>query len=262
MNKSGGRKNWIFGYCEIKLEGQVRKKLLELFLEYPITYWQLSEKQDATVCCILKRDTALFMRECERRKLKANINARSGLPSLLNRYRRRPGIPLGLIIIALSIYISGLFIWEINLSGNERVPDEELYMILQKQGIYTGSFIPPLDLDAVHNRIIIENSDIAWISVNIRGTVANVEVREIQKAENKTTGNAPSNVVAALDGQISAIELYNGQAYVNIGDSVREGQLLISGITTDKHGIERIVHASGRVMAKTNRIITIKIPLV
>lgn len=262
MRNKRNKRNWIFGYCEISLEGKVRTKLLELFLECPIPYWNLTEEEDATICRILKRDAAVFLRECKERGLHAKINFRAGLPALLHRYRRRPGIPVGIIIIAAAIYISGLFIWDINVSGNKRMSEAEILQLLESHGVYVGSYIPSLELQSIYNSIIIESGELAWLSVNIRGTVANVEIREIDMPDNRTTGSAPSNVIAASDGQIATVEVYNGQAQINPGDTVREGSLLISGVTTDKNGVVRVVHGSGRVMARTNRTITVKIPLI
>ena len=56
----------------------------------------------------------------------------------------------------------------------------------------------------------------------------------------------PTNLVAAETGFITRIEVRNGNAVVKVGDSVRAGDLLVSGIMDNKVGESRTAHARGR----------------
>jgi len=67
--------------------------------------------------------------------------------------------------------------------------------------------------------------------------------------------------VARLGGQITAINVYEGQALVGIGDAVAEGDVLISGVTQDGAGNNLFRHARGEVMARVEHTITLEIPL-
>ena len=78
----------------------------------------------------------------------------------------------------------------------------------------------------------------------------------------------PSDVVAAADGIITHIEPWAGDAQVHEGDAVCQGDVLISGVmdldpippSTESLGT-RIVHAEGKVLARTWRTLTAQIPL-
>lgn len=71
----------------------------------------------------------------------------------------------------------------------------------------------------------------------------------------------PANLVAARDGQIEYLELYRGNAVVTLGQAVRAGELLVSGLYDSQTGSFRYTRAAGRVMARTERTIEVEIPL-
>jgi similar to stage IV sporulation protein len=73
--------------------------------------------------------------------------------------------------------------------------------------------------------------------------------------------HAPRNLVAGKAGQIVAMNVYEGQALVRLGDAVAEGDILISGITQDGAGNNLFRKARGEVMARVEHNITLEIPL-
>ena len=84
-------------------------------------------------------------------------------------------------------------------------------------------------------------------------------------SENRNTevdsSKNPANLVAACDGQIEYVELYRGNVVVTVGQSVKKGELLVSGLYESQTGGLRYTRASGRVMARTERTFEIEIPL-
>ncbi len=185
-----------------------------------------------------------------------------GIPSIVKKYKKRPGVYAGVFILLFSLLVSRMFIWQINIKGNENVSRESTIELLREHGIYVGAFAPALNLREIYNRILIDNKDFCWISVNIRGTVANVEVRESLTPQ-KLTPNEGSyaNIVAEYDGEITLVEAYAGQSLVKFGDYVRAGELLVSGIYEDKMGNTVAKYARGHVFARIEKDFYIEIPL-
>jgi len=72
---------------------------------------------------------------------------------------------------------------------------------------------------------------------------------------------APSNIVAARDGKIITIRDYGGTRQVEVGSSVRAGDLLVSGDWTDQYGVRRLSKSVATVVAETRRETEIFIPL-
>ncbi len=185
-----------------------------------------------------------------------------GFPAIYAKYKNRPGVFIGIILFVFVLLVSQMFVWQINITGIDRVSREDAEKLLREHGIYVGAFSPSLDLKNIYNQILIDNKDFCWISVNIRGTVANVEVRESEFPEKLTPSpNKHANIIAEYDGEITLVEAYEGQSIVKYGDYVKKGELLVSGIYENKMGITVAKYAYGKVYAKINKEFYIEIPL-
>ena len=186
-----------------------------------------------------------------------------GLLSLVLRYRKRYGILLGLLLSLWLIILSQSVIWDIRIDGERRLSEREVKAVLSDCGLDLGTKRRDIDVDTLENRIMIYSDDIAWISVNIIGTVAEVEIRELDLAPEDEDGeelSAASNLVAERDGKIVGFENAGGNIAVEIGESVSHGQLLIGGIYGDEENGFRYCNPKGRVLAETVRTEEIKIP--
>ncbi|MBO5375148.1 MAG: sporulation protein YqfD, partial [Clostridia bacterium] len=190
----------------------------------------------------------------------AKFSKSKGLIPFLRKYEKRYGIFLGALFLLLSVYASSLFVWRIDIEGNKNVPDEEIILQLENAGFSLGKFIPNVNYDTIHNKFLLASDNISWVSINISGNVATVHVRERQKdsLSNKTTY---SNVIAKYDAQIALVQLYNGKKVVSIGDVVKKGDLLITGVLNSQSQGVRYAHADGVIMAYVNKPIFIKMPL-
>lgn len=184
----------------------------------------------------------------------------TGLPFLFMRLIRRPGLFWGAIVSAFLLAVSGCFVWEIRTEGNEQLGSGEICEILRENGFYVGSYLPSLDVPSLENRILISTDRLSWISINLDGTVANVQVIEgVPKTGEE--GMLPANLIAARDGQIEYLELFRGESVVKVGQAVKAGELLVSGLLEGERSGCRFTRASGRVMARTERVLCINVPL-
>ena len=183
-----------------------------------------------------------------------------GLPHLLGRYRHRYGFFAGIAVAAAIIFLSGSVIWGIRIDGNEMLSDGEVIEELRRCGLSLGSRRRGLDVGSIENRVLISSDEISWISVNIIGTVAEVEIRESEIKEEGEEYLA-SNIVASRDGQIELFEDVRGNILLEIGDYVRKGELIVSGLYDSR--TQGIVYtaARGRVLARTEREFSVEIPL-
>lgn len=184
-----------------------------------------------------------------------------GFPGLVGRYRRRYGIWLGIVVFAAIVFFSGRVIWDIRVEGNESLDDAEVIAALREQGLRIGCAHARLDIDALENRVLLYSDEISWISVNIIGTVANVEIREVEPFEAPPPTYAASNVVASRGGVIEWFEDIRGNVAVEIGEAVGEGDLLIGGLYAKEGKPAHYTCAEGKVFARTAHDFLIEIPL-
>lgn len=254
--------SFFCGYTRIYITSEQFKKAVPALYPKGIFYLYKKTSRKETSFSFEKK----YSKRAEQAFCECGIDILStkemGMPALFKRYKRRPGMLLGFLIILISLFASRMFIWNINISGIDKVSREDALALLNEHGIYIGAFTPSLDLKTIYNEILLENDDFCWISVNIRGTVANVEVRESEQPLKMTPDKGKyANIVAECDGEITQLEVHDGQTSVKTGDSVKEGELLVSGIYEDKMGRTVLSYASGKVYAKTRRDFYIEVPL-
>lgn len=194
-----------------------------------------------------------------------SVKRERGLPHILKRYKKRPGLVVGLIIMLMLTKLSTMFVWDISVEGNVNVSDAEILTALSEHGFSVGSYIPGVDFYSICHKLLLSNGNLSWVSVNMEGTEAKVVVIENDIKGTPEYGNgSPSNLVAAFEGEIVRTESASGQVMVKAGDKVSKGQLLISGVVNvgqGDTGIFTLVRSMGRIYAKTNRVFEISVPL-
>lgn len=190
---------------------------------------------------------------------------RTGLPYFLYRYRHRYGLIVGFVIFILLTKMSTSYVWDITVDGNESISDSEVINTLDKLGFSVGSHIPDIDFYDICHEFVLENDNVAWISVNMEGTSARVKLIERDAKGDEGDNGTPSNIVAAYDGIVVRTETIDGEVCVKAGDPVTEGQLLISGVVEIGQGIDTgkfmLTRAKGSIYALTKRSFSVSVPL-
>jgi similar to stage IV sporulation protein len=142
------------------------------------------------------------------------------------------------------------FVWNIEISGNENISKEEILIALEEEGLKTGAYKVNLNSNQIINSIRLKRSDIAWIGITIKGTNAEVKIKETIVAPNIIDDDEYCNIVADKDCMITKISAQNGTAAVNVGDIVKKGDVLVNGYLEGKYTGIRYVHAVSNIEAK------------
>lgn len=186
---------------------------------------------------------------------------RRGAPVLWERFRTRYVLLAGFAAFWLLLFGGNLFIWEFRVSGNETVPTETVLRALENYGITIGSPGLHIDQEDMRNHVLLEVGDLSWLTVNVKGCVAHVQVVERHRPPEAADRSAVTNIVARRAGLITKVEALEGQAMVLPGTTVTEGQLLISGVSETEHIGARFVHSMGAVWARTWYELSVSVPL-
>ena len=243
---------WLFGYREIKVNEENLKNVSSVLLRAGI---------DADVL----PDGKIFIseRDCERTllllegRVDFDISDALGLYGELKKIRHKYTLAVTLLItICFLFFISGV-VWDVRISGNESMSDAEVLYALKENGFYVGKLWNKIDRSKIENKTLNSSNKIGWININRRGSVAYVEIIENKgtDSEKYTSKIKYSNIVATVDCVIEEISVTHGVAVVNVGDVVKKGDLLISGIITADDGFCR---AEGVVKGRMKDEITIE----
>lgn len=259
--------NFIMGCVTVSCDAEFARDAVNIMMKNEIDYWDMHRTEDGRlIFTLLIKEFRRLRRLCGDSARCFSVISEHGLPFIFRRYRKRIGIPVGIALFALILRSSTLFVWDIQVSGNELLTDSEIIDALSGLGCSVGSFIPKIDFYALCNKCVLEKENIAWIAVNMDGTTAQVRVIESKKPEIDSDRNngSPTNLVASRDGYIMRIELESGMATVKPGQTVSEGALLISGVNEIKSQSGKsfmLVRSEGKVFAETHREICVSVPL-
>ncbi len=250
----------LLGYRRVSFSMADAADLLNICMKYGYPYRDMRTDSDSvSFVCTLHTAEQLRGRAAAR-DISVSFSEPQGLPSMLYRYKRRPGLWLGAVLAVIIVMLSGRVVWDIRVSGNEELSSDEIEQVLASCGFSRGSAIEGFNADLTEARAQLVCDKLAWISVNMKGTVAYVEVREKLPVDDSPKPKSPANVVAAQSGRVLEVMAYDGLAMVKAGDEVKSGDLLISGSYGEHTPGLRVTRAAGYVKARTVRSFSIEIP--
>lgn len=244
--------NYLVGYVVIKIEGLSLEKFMNLTVSNGIYLWKVKrEAYISLIACIGIDDFKKLPPILRKVGCRCKIIEKRGLPFVLHRFKNRKMLIVGMIIFLVLLYGISSFIWEIDILGTEKVDPKLILNVLSENGIEQGSFKGGIDIPNIENRIMIELPELSWVSIELKGAKAIVRVVEAVKPPEMLDKEEPCNVVAKKTGIIHKIITLEGQSVVEKGDTINQGEMLISGIIEHPDtGITRFVHAMGQVFAR------------
>ena len=195
-----------------------------------------------------------------KRRYRKEARKQLGFWSLIARYQKRKGLLVGFLLATALLIFSSLFVWDIRIEGADAIHENVILEALENRGVYLGSFIPSIDTKTTEQALILDVEGLSFVSINLRGTVARVEIREREEETEIIDRSTPSNLIATVDGQIEALRITGGVATVKYGEIVRKGDLLVSGIIDSAALGYRLVRARGEVLARTTKTYEAEIP--
>ena len=167
--------------------------------------------------------------------------------------KRRLWLLILLLIMALLLFVSSLFIWEIEVVGNEQLSDGQVLRALERCGVDSGTCRYAVSADLVRSQMLQELPELAWMTVNISGSRAVAVVLERQEKPEIYTESAPADIVAARTGILRRLAVENGRPVVQSGQSVLAGELLVSAEMDSLASGSKFVRARARALADTWR---------
>ena len=188
-----------------------------------------------------------IVQAAERHGIRLTVQSRRGLRFRLRPYRLRFGLLAGLLLGALLYIRCGCFVRSIEIYGNTAISDTEILRALDSLGVRRGTPVGEIAFSYVEQRMRLAVRGIEWIALRHTGGRLVVDLTEERRPPEMTHDRIPCNLIADRDAQITDIRVLGGQAVRQAGDTVKAGDLILSGAVEDKFGTVRYYHASGTV---------------
>lgn len=254
--------NLIKGEVTGRVESGFPERVLNLCAEYGITFWDLSwESAVAFTFTMSRRDWKRLRRLSRHIDCDMSAIRWKGAPFFLGRIRYRYGLWVTFGVCVIALFMGSFYIWDFEIEGNEAVSQQEILRALERHGIGFGTFGFSVDSSELRNYILLEVPELSYIAVNVKGCRAYVQVRERIPAPEIVSKREPGNTVAAKDALITAVQPWDGEKQVLPGTTVKEGQLLISGVVQNDVGGVRYLRGMGKIYGRTWYHLECRVPL-
>lgn len=258
----------LFGEYRVRLRGENILPFLHRQTANGVVLWHIEREYntdgDTENAYTLRTSLACaetLLTAAAEESIEAEVLSRRGLPFLFARYRKRPGLLVGMLAGLVLLFIAELFVWKISVNGNTLLTDREIIDALESYGIGVGSYIPDIPVLRAQNEFLLTYSDISSVAINVKGTHIEVEVLERTHAPEIDPNDGICNLVAIEDGIVLSVDVAAGTALVRPGDVVTAGQTLVSAYTVDGRGVYRLHHARGSVLAQVYQNYSFVVPL-
>ncbi len=241
----------IKGYVEFCAEGGFPERFINLCNIKGINLWNVKNDGVKVVAFTTEQEFQELKIPAENSGMTLKIIKSRGLKTFAKRHKWRCGVASGIIFaFCFWIFMSG-FIWEVEVLATDGVNVEDFTESLAGLGVKIGARKSKIDIIQVQNQLMNEYNELLWVSLNIFGGKAQVEMSEFIEQKDITDIKTPINIVASKKGEIVLVKGYKGVNAVKEGDNVTKGSLLISGVVKNFDGSEYFTHAKGEVFAKT-----------
>ncbi|MCL1844974.1 MAG: sporulation protein YqfD [Defluviitaleaceae bacterium] len=258
---------WQFvrGHVRLEVTGFTAERFINMAAFRGVYLWDVERTERGVRLNVSIRGFKM-LRGCARKtKCRAKIVEKNGLPFLAHRYRKRKALAGGVLFFVAGLIALSMFVWEIEIEGNERVSQDSLLEFLETEGLHSGALKFRLSDSEIRRAILDGFDEIIWADVHTRGTRTQILISESLPAPEMFDRQTPVHIVASSEGLITGIATAAGSPLVRQNDIVREGDMLVSGILTldpempDSPSV--YVHADAEVWARRFHTLEFTVPL-
>ncbi len=233
---------YIRGYVKIQVQGYSPERFLNLCRYHNILIWGLMPVGNAYEMYLTLSGFRKLKPIIRKTHTKVRLLKRCGLPFFIHRHRKRKTFLTGVLLCIGLLHFYSSYIWDIHFVGNEKWTDQILLEFLDTKEVSPAMPKSKVDCAQIVKDIRAQYDDIVWVSASIDGSRLRIQVKEnedtFQKEEKEDSRQAnpeaaaaihPTDLIASEDGVITSIITRSGTPMVHVGDTVKKGDILVSG---------------------------------
>ena len=250
---------WILGYITFCVTDGFTERFFNLCTQKGIVLNHVSINEKSVTADIRAGEYRRLREIARLSGCKICCKEKRGLVFFLRRNEKRVGLAVGAAFFVVFICIASLFIWNVETVGSETLSRQTILAAAGQAGVYPGALRRNIDqLQAAENIITTLNGKLSWVSVNIKGSHAVIEVRDYVARREDETYCDPCNIIADFDGVLLSVEVHNGTKACPEGSGVKKGDLSISGIFENRDTSCIFMEARGIITAIHENNLTIE----
>ena len=210
-------------YLQIRIVASEPEKTLSKLLSANIELWDIYFQDQLTVILTINnQDMTVVTNVIQNSGASCKIFQHVGVLWMLESIMKRWVLICGILLFFISV------LWIPNRLFSENL----ILSALESRGIFFGTKASEIRNEEIKNYLLSTIPQLQWVGLEIDGCCAVVNVRERNKQEEILSGKLQgANIVAAKDAVITKVTVERGSQLCQVGDSVQEGNVIVSGYT-------------------------------
>lgn len=250
---------YLRNFIIVRVDNGFTERFINLCSKEKISLWNIEYHNDGIIAGMYANDFNRLRKIRKKSGVNIRIIKKCGALYSYRKHKRRRVLIFGMLVCIVMMFIMNYFVWSISINGSDNLSSEQIMSAVNEAGLKTGVFVPMFNESEAQRKVInFFDGKIIWMSVNIKGSRATVNVRDyIKPEEEKEHEKIPCNYMADFEGILLNAETYTGEQKAFSGDSVKEGSLLISGIYENTDGSVNYIATDGNFTAIRKRSLSV-----
>lgn len=225
--------SYIRGYYTITVEGVEIERFLNYLIRNDIRVYNVKRINNINIeFDIDRKDLRMLKKVYRGNNFNIKIKQRMGIPFVLKRIYKLKGMWICAFISLGLLMLTSQFVTDIYIKVPEGIDKESVKIELYKVGLKPGVYKKNIDRKEIRDSIMLKFNEIAYISINVKGTNIFVTVTKKDESLDSKKDSNYCNIIASKNGIIEKIMPRSGNKNVNPGDIVQKGDILVSGSNT------------------------------
>ncbi|EDS73654.1 sporulation protein YqfD [Anaerofustis stercorihominis] len=222
--------HYIMGYYLVEIKGLHPEKYINLINHNNISIWDIKKLDKTTIVFkIMLTDFEKAEQIAKRAQYIIDIKNEYGKKSIFKSLKKRRVFIFSAFLISVIIFAFSFFIWDIQITGTDRIDRNDILSTLEDAGFKEGCYKYGVDKKEISKVLLNTYHDLSDVTIDYKGTQAKIKLVEKNTPIKKFNKSKAVDLVAGKGGKIESIIAYNGIKKVKKGDKVKKGSLLISG---------------------------------
>ncbi|MGL4912688.1 MAG: sporulation protein YqfD [Romboutsia sp.] len=225
--------SYIRGYYIITVEGIGLEKFLNHLIRNNIRIYNVNRTSNTKIeFCIDRQDMKVFKQAYRGSNYDIKVKQKTGVPFFLKRIYKLKGMWICAFISLFLLMMTSMFVTDVYIQVPEGIKKEEVRKELYNVGLKPGVYKKNIDRKEIRDHMMLKFDDIAYISINVKGT--NIFVTVTKKAETLESKEQSNycNIIAEKNGIIEKVIPRSGNQIADVGKIVQKGEVLVSGANT------------------------------
>lgn len=220
---------YIFGYVKAEVYGFAPERFMNLVIKNDVVIWDVESTERGYIFYTGRKNLMKMKPYLQKTNMKIKIIQKIGMPYFLKQNKRRVAFFAGFCIFCVMVYILSLFVWEVKVTGEDKLVADSLLKVIEEQYVPLGTLKSKIDCSKLEESLRKDFDEISWISCELKGTGLTVYLEEGMAPKEKSDESITGDLVASKDAVLTKMITRQGTPVVKVKDAVKKGDILISG---------------------------------